>query len=90
MFSYIIDDIITGNADIIVNLPAGSSVYFFEWWDSSGAGELVKGADVKAVYWFLLATEQIERLQKFVTRSDLNTVIVCNLYLQQNWDNIAR
>ena len=88
MFSYIIDDIITGNADIIVNLPAGSSVYFFEWWDSSGAGELVKGADVKAVYWFLLATEQIERLQKFLTRSDLDTVIVCNLYLQQDWDNI--
>jgi hypothetical protein len=84
----IIDDIITGNADIIVNLPAGSSVYFFEWWDGSGAGELVKEADVKVVYWFLLAAEQIERLQKFLTRSDLDTVIVCNLYLQQDWDNI--
>jgi hypothetical protein len=84
----ILYDALDGGTDIVVNLPAGAGLYFFDWWEGTGAGELLRSKDVKAVYWFLLASEQVERLQKFVIRSDIATVIVCNLYIQPEWKSI--
>jgi len=81
----VIYDLLEGERDVVVNLPAGSYSHMQLWWNKNSFSELLAERNIQACYWFLLIGENFPYAERLISSWMMHVVLVRNLHLRTNW-----